>query len=36
MEKKKVKYVLVIGNKVEEGEKEAIMGYIDELEEEEK
>lgn len=32
MEKKKVKYVLVIGNKVEAGEKEVIMGSIDELE----
>ena len=36
MERKKVKYVLVIGNKVEEGEKEAITGTIEELEEEEK
>lgn len=35
MKKEKVKYVLIIGNKVEEGELEAITGPIEELEESE-
>lgn len=35
MEKKKVRYVLSIGDKTEEGELEAITGTIKELEESE-
>ena len=34
--KKKIYYTLIIGNKVERGEKEAITGTLEELEEEEK
>lgn len=34
-EKKKVHYVLKIGNKVDEGDKEAITGKIADLEKEE-
>ena len=32
MEKKKIRYVLSIGDKTEEGEMEAITGTIEELE----
>lgn len=32
MKKRKIKYVLCIGDKTEEGEKEAITGTIEELE----
>ena len=31
--KKKIRYILIIGNKVERGEKEAEIGTLDELEE---
>lgn len=36
MEKKKVHFVLIVGDNVEEGEKEVITGSIDELEGEKK
>ena len=35
-EKKKVHYTLIIGSKVEKGEKEAITGTLDELKEKKK